>query len=243
MSPDDRLLAVGSRTGAVRLLHPVTFREEKTLLFDTPVRVHPVEFSRDSRLLLTRHSPQRCIVWEVDTGRRLADWFVGRANSARALSPDGQLVVTGDYDGTIHIWESKTGRELRQIEAHGTEVVGIKFSADGAIFVSGSRLGDVLIWDARTFAPTATLRGQAGAIYSLALSADGKRLATSGNWEQALQIWDLATDQIIATLPASGAMHQAVHISPDERTIVTIDSNNALYRWRAPNFSKTDAVP
>src|SRR5687767_6875192 len=48
-----------------------------------------------------------------------------------AFSPNGRLVLTGGMDGTAHLWETDTGRELRRFLGHVDEIRAVAFSPDG----------------------------------------------------------------------------------------------------------------
>jgi WD40 repeat protein len=55
---------------------------------------------------------------EVGSGQLLAS-LQGHTGAVRgvALSADGQLVVSGGYDGTVRLWEASTGACLRTLQA------------------------------------------------------------------------------------------------------------------------------
>jgi WD40 repeat protein len=64
---------------------------------------------------------------------------VGSSVNSIALSPDGQNIVSGSSDHTIHVWDTTTGdMVVGPFTGHTNSVLSVAFSPDGKHVVSGS---------------------------------------------------------------------------------------------------------
>ena len=68
--------------------------------------VSDAAFSPDSKLVVTASGDGSACVWEVRTGRRLAELreHLSAVNSAE-FSPDGKFILTASTDHTARIWK------------------------------------------------------------------------------------------------------------------------------------------
>ena len=53
-------------------------------------------------------------------------------------------------DGTVWIWDTKTGDQMVELQGHDQAVCSIAYSLNGGCIVSGSKDRTVWIWDAET---------------------------------------------------------------------------------------------
>lgn len=125
------------------------------------------------------------------------------------FSPDGRLLATGTFrSGTIKLWETATGRELRDLSAGGQNSTGlapvVAFSADCRQLAAAAGNNSVKVWDAISGREVQTLAGSGQSTFMSALgvsfiafSADGKKLVTISD---AIRVWDTTNWQEIKTL-------------------------------------------
>ncbi len=81
--------------------------------------------------------------WDVATGELLMSTPTEHIDQfeALAVSPDGNTVLTGSWDGTIHKWDLKTGTDLSTFATgHGKGTRTLAFSEDGQTLISNTRV-------------------------------------------------------------------------------------------------------
>jgi WD40 repeat protein len=137
-----------------------------------------------------------------------------------AFSPDGGRLASISGDRTLRLWEAATGRERAVLRGHDGSVDAVAFSPDGGRLASGGADGTVRLWEAHTGAPLGVCRGHSGPVRSLAFSPDGRRLASAALPEDdRCRLWDAATGDLLAVLPARATTH-GLTFTPDGSRII-----------------------
>ncbi len=143
-SPDGSLVAGGDDGGTVSLCKPdgTSVRSFDAEDFRS---IHTLAFFRDARIAVGGYSAPGIRILDSANGKPLANleapvalfknpgaiWSV-------AISPDQSLIVSGNSDASIRIWDAKTYRLLHSIFGHKSDVTAIAFAPDGHTFASGS---------------------------------------------------------------------------------------------------------
>ena len=109
-----------------------------------------------------------------------------------AWSWDGRSLVSGHVDGTIHLWDSKTGKTIKILEGHTASVTSVSFSFDGLILASKSRDHTVRLWRTNTWEPLAILEEShsTSVTSGLAFHHSLPILATLGDEDTIIRIWE-----------------------------------------------------
>src|SRR5262249_18084261 len=66
------------------------------------------------------------------------------------VSPDGERLASAGGDGTITIWNSRTGEKVQTLPAHSDAVVAVAFHPDGHHLASTGADRKVKVWDLTT---------------------------------------------------------------------------------------------
>jgi WD40 repeat protein len=128
-------------------------------------------------------------IWELNSRksvRRLPGHEKGIVFDVR-FSPDGQFLATGDFAGTVRLWDMQTG-EARVLGRHWEPIISLAFSPDGKRLASSSNDHTVKLWNLDQAAEQATFRGHSSRVWSVAFAADGRTLA-SGEEDGTVKFW------------------------------------------------------
>jgi WD40 repeat protein/uncharacterized caspase-like protein len=125
-----------------------------------------------------------------------------------AFSPDGRLLATTTFHtNTIKLWETATGRELRNLSTGGQNTTSLSpvfaFSPDSRLLAASGGNNSIRVWDLNTGREVQTLSGAGGSFISalgvsfVGFSSDGRKLVTVSD---AIRLWDTSTWREVSTI-------------------------------------------
>jgi hypothetical protein len=122
---------------------------------DTPIanRANALAFSPDGRWLATgAGEPSRSgqiKVWATDSGALVREFVKPHKDTVLALdfSGDGKWLASGSSDRAVRVWETRTGKMHRNLEAHSSQVLAVSLRSDGRRVASASADNSVKTWD------------------------------------------------------------------------------------------------
>ncbi|KAG1866019.1 quinon protein alcohol dehydrogenase-like superfamily [Suillus subluteus] len=137
--------------------------------------------------------------------------------------PDGQRIITCSDDGSLRVWNLKSGKQIGEDWRDGeSEVWTIALSPDGKKVVSGSDDGAVRLWDVDTCKVIAKWTGHTIRVMSVCWSRNGQRVV-SGSSDGTVKQWDVESGETIfePIRIETGREVWAVTYSPDMTLIAT----------------------
>ncbi len=150
--------------------------------------------------------------------------------SAVAVTFNGRFVVSGSYNGTLYLWDRRTGEFLRYFVGHTDAVCAVAVAPDDCHAFSGSADHTLRLWRIATGELLHTFTEHEGAVTAVAICPDGRQ-AVSGSRDRTLRLWDLQERVCRATVPLQGAV-LAVALASHERTLVVGDRVGNVYCFK-----------
>lgn len=186
LSADGRWLAAGSEDDGGLKLWDLGTGETKTLANQSPSStgtIHALAFSPDSQALLASRGNELQL-WDVS--RRTLRSTLPRASGtihSLAVHPVAPMAAYGTDDGTIVIFDYRSGKVMTTTAAHSGAVWGIAFHDRGRLLVSASEDTAMRLWDTASGELLLTALVLDGGREWLVVSPDGLFDGSPGSWE------------------------------------------------------------
>jgi WD40 repeat protein len=189
-TPDGRRLVSSGFDAVVRVWDLEKHKEARSFKIQIP---DSVSLSPDGRLLAARDAEdeKKVRLWNRETGESIRTLNTTAAGAClrTAFTADGKVLVTASTIGTLQLWETETGREIRLIDADTGTVVSIAFTPDGRHLVVGALDGTLRVWNVAAGREVARAEARTRRFNKLAMSPDGRHVITGGGfaWDSALR--------------------------------------------------------
>lgn len=141
-----------------------------------------------------------------------------------SISRDGKYLFSGTGGHTVHLWDAKTGKEIRTFDGHTAIVKSVALSGDGQTLVSGSEDKTVRLWDVKTGKEIRTFKGHISVVTSVGISGDGQILV-SGSDDKTVRVgMSMLTKNSVPLLGIGMVLHPwpsagtVKHLSPGVMT-------------------------
>ncbi len=213
IDPAGAVLAAGTYTGTVGLWDLDLDSAARELSgHDAGTVVRRIGFSRDGARLVSAGDDGTARIWRVASGQPARVLRHGAvAVWAAAFVADDTLVLTGDYHGSLRIWNAQAGTEIER--AHPGRALKRSPHADPFVnfmnlravrSASATRAGDLVALGIEGFDP----------IYSPVV------------------VWDVATKRVVETLAGHDGTLNQVWIAPDGSTVTSVAYDRRMLRWK-----------
>jgi uncharacterized protein (TIGR03067 family) len=158
-------------------------------------------------------------VWDVATGKPIAEWQPKHEGCLARIFPDGQRVVTvGQKDRLVRLWSVAEKKVIREWRSKEESVFGpITFLPDGRSFITSSNTdtrGRVARFDEKSDAPTWLWDDLTQG--SMGVSPDG-RIALLYNGNTTVRSFDLTTGKELGSVELPSKVHGYMGVSADGR--------------------------
>lgn len=246
VSPDGRVLALGTLSGQIELFSLSDGARITTLTRNVEGAIFALAFSPDGRRLA---AGDQTSTGATDGGVQLFEqtdvgWqAIGERVSAHpdrvmalTFSTNGHLLATGGRDASIRLWDvpglTPSGPAF---EGHTAAVIALAFAPDDLTLVSGGRDNLILRWSRENPARIQRLQGHVNWVTDLDFNGDGSLLSSAGR-DNSLLLWDLTEGEprLLGNPFVHAGPVAATAFAPDGRTVIAaaeINQATEVVKW------------
>jgi WD40 repeat protein len=232
VSPDGRLLAIGTPTNPIHLIDLADGKERRRIDGLT-AQAHILAFSPDGAKLISGGRDQAVRSWDVATGRPLGEPVKHRSwVEAVAITADGRLAASGGQDALIRVWDTSTSQELAKVPAHEFWLWSAGMSPDGATAFTAGFDATIRTWDAATGRQRQVI-GIPDRVISMAVSPDGRLLAAGVGPPGDVRVFDTASGQQLRRLPgnARSAFASLAYSADGTKLVAAAGEDRTVWLW------------
>lgn len=179
----------------------------------------------DGRRLAAACLDRNLTVWDLDSGAPARNVDTVSSISAAFAGTGDLLAVAGD-DLTVHLYDLRTGGEVRRMAGHTRRITGVALHEERGL---GASAGDrtFRVWSLRTGDSVQVLHAPGAGAYAVQFSPDGRTLA-AGCTNGAVLLYDTRTWKMKDSLHAgTSVLVMAVH--PGGRWLLTGDDRGKVH--------------
>ena len=229
-SAEGSWLAARDGTGALKVFDAHTLARRHYFKgpegHDPYIRIWPVAFSPDGKLLATGETDDKVVFRETESGRVVSE-LRPEGHKVRGLrfAPDGRTLATATVESLsrTQIWDASSNKLIATL---GPGAFSLAYSADGRLLATGGAT-TVAIYDTHTFKLFRSFRAHNEDIFGVAFSPDGRTLATAG-YDKTLRLWCVSNAELLLTYQLETPVW-GVAFSPDGRTVAATTSYGAHF--------------
>ncbi|KAG5477847.1 hypothetical protein LSCM1_05149 [Leishmania martiniquensis] len=145
-----------------------------------------------------------------------------------ALSGD---IISGDWGGTVLIFDHKSGRPKRLYEKHATAIRGVAQLTNTSTVVSGSGDKTIHAWDALTGETIQIFSGHQDVVQCIC-AVDSNRFASAGN-DCTVRLWSIGTEYSLQVLDGHDSLIYSICWSPELSELYTASEDHTVRVWRS----------
>jgi WD40 repeat protein len=155
---------------------------------NTPIETSLFNFSTDAKTLITvQYLGSRAAVWDMPGGKLRAVFHPPNQQTRESrMAPNGLIAASAVNDGTVRLWDVRTGQELVALGGQLNSFGGVAWAPDGSRLAASGGDGSITLWNAGTYAvyqEVAKLKGHSSAVNAVRFLPDGNTLVSASRYE------------------------------------------------------------
>ncbi|TGZ84619.1 WD40 repeat-like protein [Ascodesmis nigricans] len=192
---------------------------------------------------------EEVLTWDIKKGTLNSRWRDPKCNAEVSVisqsKTDPDIFAVGYTDGSIRLWDSKTGTVIISFNGHKTAVTVLALDQSGTRLASGSRDAHIIVWDLISEVGLYRLKGHKDQITGLQFlrapeqegedamrdAADGDGWLLSTGKDTLIKLWDLSTQHCVETHIAHHGECWSMDLMPDLNGCITGGNDGEMKVW------------
>lgn len=160
--------------------------------------------------------------------------------AAVQFAGDGSKLASVGGDGTLKVWDSKTGKLLRTLELEHGPALALAITGNRAL--TGHENGRIALWDLELGMQLKSFKRNDAPINSLTFAGAERFLAGGHDWSVAL--WEIATPSVpLHVFEGHGRDVLAVAYEPNRGLIASGSADRTVRLWETKSLSHLRTYP
>lgn len=152
--------------------------------------------------------------------------------NAVAFSNDAKMVLTGDANGEIRLWQTDSGITFRRfnVKFESSQITALDLSPDGRMILAGDNAGIIRLIEVAAENSIQILGHHSSRVSAVEFSADG-RMAVTGSWDGSVKLWAIHPQREIDSPIGHESKVIAVEFNRNGEDILSCSSNGTVKLW------------
>ncbi|KAK7159508.1 hypothetical protein R3I94_005751 [Phoxinus phoxinus] len=228
VSPDGKLVAVGTVEGTLHFLHTETGQEVKSLMSSGDGISGCIFLGEE--LLATTSFDGQVEVWDVANGCRTAH-MNAHSNKITGcdISPDRKLFATVSLDLNLKVWSAQKSTEVASL-MNPSPLNCVNFDFEGQLLAVGCWDGAVRLWNWLEQKNVTTLLGHQSSVRSLSFSPCSSILC-SGCLSGDVRLWSVAAAACVGSYHAHCGSTQSLNFLQGGNLLLSAGHDGVVNVW------------
>lgn len=224
----------------------------------TEDRVWHLTWSHCGKFLATCSEDKTVNIWSVDDKNesalpvRIAVLDDAHSRTVRAceFSPDGELMASASFDGTVIIWEANNKAktswdQIASLEGHESEVKSLAWNREGTLLATCGRDKRVWVWERlqeTEFECVSVLEGHSQDVKFVTWHPHANILY-SASYDDSIRVWQEESEvwYCSETLNGHSSTVWGLTVSPSGHHLCSCSADLSLALWSCPSFHSSSS--